>query len=74
MLNACAYTYDAKDDLHSRSQNKHSIKDSMWTVLKSCKPVLRRGCKVSTVEEKTVWWAQVFSESTQIPAQTQRTP
>lgn len=45
MLNACMYTYSAKDGLHSRSQNKHSLQDSTWTDLKFCQPVLRTECK-----------------------------
>lgn len=39
---------------------------STWQHMKSHKPVLRRGCKVSTAEKKTIWWVQVFSETTQI--------
>lgn len=46
MLNTCTHTYNTKDGLHSRSQNKLSLQDSMWTDLKCCKPVPRRGRKV----------------------------
>lgn len=43
MLNAHTYTYSAKDGLHSRSQNKHSLQDSMWTDLKSYQASGKKG-------------------------------